>query len=235
MSNPTSVKPTPSVSGDALSLHIGACLQELLDKGYAEFTVDRYRCSLRHFSHWLARNKIGWCGREEASVHRFLTKHLPTCDCSKRYTRNRRILSPALHHLLRFLRAHGYISACEPVAGTIEEEVQRFDTYLARVCGFSPKTRQTRTHFVRRFLFWRNARGQIDIASRSPRHIRQFLMEVTQGWKRGSVASTLRGITQLSSLSRVVWRPYRGAHSRSTKYCAVTDGLAAHRANRGGD
>jgi integrase/recombinase XerD len=188
MPDPTISKQRPSVDANALSAHVGACLHELIDQGYAKLTVDRYRCGLGHFSHWLTRDKIAWIGQEEASVRRFLTTHLPSCDCSGRYPCDRRILSAALHQLLRSLRTRGHITAGNPGAGTIEEEVQRFDAYLEGICGLAAKTCRTRTDFVRRFLSARFARGLIDLADCSPQQIRQFVTGATQGWRQSSVA-----------------------------------------------
>jgi integrase/recombinase XerD len=188
MSDPKISKRRPSADANALSAHIGACVHELIDQGYAKLTVDRYRCALRHFSHWLTRDKIAWIGQEEASVRRFLTTHLPSCDCTGPYGRKRPNLSAALHQLLRSLRTHGHTTAGNPGAGAIEEEVQRFNAYLERVCGLAPKTCRLRTDFVRRFLLARFAQGHIDLADCRPQQVRQFVTGATQGWKQSSVA-----------------------------------------------
>src|ERR1700756_5256096 len=108
--------------------------------------------SLGHFSYWVNRDKIKWRGHEEASIRRFLTTHLPSCDCIGRHQHDRSNLSAALLHLLRFLRTHGHASAHTPEADTIEAEVQRFDAYLDKICGLAPKTRRLRRDYVRRFL-----------------------------------------------------------------------------------
>src|SRR5215471_4358565 len=72
-----------------LSAHIAACLHELVDQGYAKLTIDMYRGSLGHFSYWVTRDKIKWRGHEEASIRRFLTTHLPSCDCIGRHQHDR--------------------------------------------------------------------------------------------------------------------------------------------------
>jgi len=171
-----------------LSVHIAACLHELVDQGYAKPTVDQYRGSLHHFSHWVTRDKIDWRGHEEASVRRFLTTHLLSCDCSGRHQHDRLILSAALRHLLRFLRTHGYTTARSAEVDTIEEEVQRFDAYLDKICGLAPKTRRSRRDFVRRFLSAHFAHGPIDLSNCKPYQIRQFITGATQGWTPGSIA-----------------------------------------------
>jgi integrase/recombinase XerD len=187
-----------------LSTHIAECLDELVDRGYAELTVDQYRGSLRHFYHWVTRDKIDWRGRGEASVQRFLTVHLPSCDCAGRHRHDRLSLSAALHHLLRFLRTHGHTTARAPEANTIEEEVQRFDVYLDKICGLAPMTRRSRRDSVRRFLFAHFARGPIDLANCRPRQIRQFITSATQGWAPSSIA-TLCGALRSYLRFRALW------------------------------
>jgi site-specific recombinase XerD len=185
MPDPTISTQRTSVEANALSAHVAVCLHELINQGYAESTVNRYRCGLSHFSHWLTRDKITWNGQEEVLAGRFLTAHLPSCDCTGQFLHDRQTLSAALHHLLRSLRTHGHITAGNLGPGMIDEEVRRFDAYLERICGLATKTRQVRTHFVRRFL---SARGSIDLTDCGPRQVRQFVTEATQGWKLSSVA-----------------------------------------------
>ena len=179
MSNSTAARRISGIDYTALSTHVDECLHELIDRGYAKWTVDRYRCGLNHFSRWMTRGKISWIGEEEL-VRRFLSAHLHVCD--------RQILSAALRHLLRFLRARGYVIAGNNGAARIEEEVQRFDAYLERICGLASKTRQARTHFIRRFLCAHFPRGPIDLSACNPQQIRRFVADTVQGWRPGSVA-----------------------------------------------
>jgi hypothetical protein len=156
MSKPTASRRMFGIDFTALAAHVDACVRELTDRGYSRRTIDRYRCALDRFSHWLTRNRSPWNGEEEL-IRRFLSSHRHVCD--------RLTLSAALRQLLRFLRARGHIIAGANGPTSIEEEVQRFDTYLERVCGLAFKTRQVRTHFVRRFLCARFPRGPIDSAT----------------------------------------------------------------------
>jgi integrase/recombinase XerD len=176
MSNSTASRGMSGIDCTSLSTHVDACLHELIDRGYAKRTIDRYRRGLDHFARWATRDRTPW-NREEELVRRFLSSYLHACD-------HRLHLSAALRHLLRFLRARGYIHG----AGRIEEEVQRFDTYLERICGLASKTRQVRTHFIHRFLCARFPCGPIDLSDCNPQQIRQFVMDTVQGWRPGSVA-----------------------------------------------
>jgi integrase/recombinase XerD len=179
MSYSTTSRGRSGIDYTGLSTHVDACLHELIERGYAKRTIDRYRCALDHFSRWVTRDRTPW-NREEELVRRFLSSHLNVCD--------RLHLSAALRHLLRFLRARGYIIAGNDGAGRIEEEVRRFDTYLERICGLASKTRQVRTHFIHRFLSARFPRGPIDLSDCNPQQIRRFVMDTVQGWRPGSVA-----------------------------------------------
>jgi integrase/recombinase XerD len=179
MSKPTASRQMFSIDFTALSAHVDACLHELIGRGYAQRTIDRYRCGLDYFSHWVNRDRTPWNGEEEL-VRRFLSSHRHVCD--------RLALSAALRHLLRFLRARGYVIAGNHGAARIEGEVLRFDTYLERVCGLASETRQVRTHFIRRFLCACFPRGPIDLGDCSPLQVRRFVVDTVEGWRPGSVA-----------------------------------------------
>lgn len=181
-------KGSAEVADSILAGDIDACLRELLEQGYTSRTVDRYRSGLEHFSYWLTRIKITWRNQEEAAVRRFLTTHLPACDCTGRLARDPETNLTASRHLLRFLRAHGRIACLSPVADPIEEEVHRFDRYLEGICGLAAETRRGRRRLARQFLSYRFARGSIGLTGCSPREIRQFVTDAAQGWRHGSVA-----------------------------------------------
>jgi TolB-like protein/site-specific recombinase XerD len=84
------------------------------------------------------------------------------------------------------------------------------DTYLERVCGLAPKTRQVRAHFIRRFLCARFPRSPIDLSECRPLHIRRFVTDAVAGWRPGSVAvlcGTLRAYLR--------FRAVHGDHTES--------------------
>ena len=178
----------PDVADTALSAHLEACLHELIEHGYSPLTVGSYRRSLAHFVHWLSQEKITGSEIGEALVQRFLTSHLPACDCIGRCQRDERTLRAALNHLLRSLRAHGQITVNRTGTEAVEEEIQRYDCYLDKTCGLAFKTRQVRTCLIRAFLSERTARGVAGLALGAPQEMREYVMRATQGWTRGSTA-----------------------------------------------
>jgi integrase/recombinase XerD len=179
MSNSSASRRMPCIGYVDLSMHVDSCIRELIDRGYAKPTIDGYRRGLGLFSRWVTRDRTSW-NTDEELVRRFLS--------SRRHVHARPTLSAAVHHLLRFVRSRGCIIADNHDAAGIEEELQRFDTYLERTCGMAAKTRQVRTHFIRRFLCARFPCGGIDLTDCNPQQIRRFVTDAVQGWKPGSVA-----------------------------------------------
>ena len=98
MSKRTASRQMFDIDFAALSVHVDACLCELIDRGYSQRTIDWYGDALNHFSRWATRVRRPLNGEAEL-VRRFLSSHPHVCS--------RSTLSAALHHLLRYLRARG--------------------------------------------------------------------------------------------------------------------------------
>jgi integrase/recombinase XerD len=215
MSNSSASRRMPRIDHTDLSMDVDSCLRELIDRGYARLTIDRYRRGLAHFSRWVTRHRTSWDGREEL-VRRFLASH--------RRIYERPTLSAALHHLIRFLRARGRVVAGNYGAASVEAEVQRFDAYLERTCGLAPKTRRVRLYFIRRFLCARFSRGPIDLIDCNPKQIRRFVTEAVQGWRPGSVAVLCGAIRS--------YLRFRAVHGERTgALIAAVPSVAAWRTN----
>jgi integrase/recombinase XerD len=168
--------------------HINTYTNYLSEHRYSPNTVGFYLHSLAHFSHWLTKKKIGLNGINEALVHRFITVHLPACDCHGRCEHQIENVRAALGHLLRDLRSKGCIPPrVGPVPHAVREELDRFDSYLDRVCGLASTTRFVRLHYVSKFLpsVFRN--GPIDLTRLKPRDIQQFVIRHGEGCTTGSI------------------------------------------------
>lgn len=172
-----------------LSSYVSAYVRDLSEHEYSANTVGFYLHSVAHFSHWLAKRKIELSRINERLVRRFITVHLPDCDCEGRCRKKQdATLSAALRHLLRVLRLKGCIppgggSACR----VVQEELDRFDIYLERVCGLAPKTRLLRIHYLGKFLTSRFKHGPINLAVLKPKDIEQFVIRHGEGCTRGSI------------------------------------------------
>jgi integrase/recombinase XerD len=172
-----------------LSSHVSTYVSYLSEHGYSANTVGFYLHSVAHFSHWLAKRKIGLCRINEALVQRFIAAHRPSCGCAGRCRKRQdATVSAALRHLLRVLRLKGSIPPCVgSVPTAVQEELDRFDNYLERVCGLASKTRLLRLHYLGKFLLTVFKRGPIDVALLEPRDIEQFVTHHGEGCTRGSV------------------------------------------------
>jgi integrase/recombinase XerD len=101
----------------------------------------------------MTKRRVSLRSVDELLVHRFVTQHLPTCNCAGPCQRSVNGVRPALAHLLHVLRGEGRIS--EPQAlipQAIRDEVERFDSHLSAVCGLAQATRISRRMWVGKFL-----------------------------------------------------------------------------------
>ena len=149
-----------------LSSYVSAFVSYLSEHGYAANTVGFYLHSAAHFVHWLAKRKTGLHEINEGLVQRFITVHLPTCDCDGRCRRKADgTVLAALRHLLRVLRLKGGIPAgVGALPGAVQKELDRFDIYMERVCGLALRTRRLRLHYLGKFLSKVFKHGPIDLA-----------------------------------------------------------------------
>jgi len=193
VSIPVRSKPEPTyqtwLKRSVLSSHIKAYATYLSKHGYSANTVGFYMHSVAHFSHWVAKRKIGLHRINEELVQRFITVHLPACHCHGRCRKKPDSTMPAaLQHLLRVLCSEGCITAgAGSLPSLVQKELGRFDSYLEQVCGLAPKTRLLRLHYLSKFLPSVFKDDPIDLAVLKPRDIEQFVIHRGEGCTRGSI------------------------------------------------
>jgi len=194
-----------------LSSYVSAYVNYLSKHGYASNTVGFYMHSIAHFSHWLAERKIGLRQINEGLMQRFITVHLPACDCDGRCRKKPDSVTAALQHLLRVLRLQGCIpSKVGSAARAVQDELDRFDVYLENVCGLALKTRLLRAHYLGKFLPSVFKHGPIDPAILKSKDIEQFVIHHGEGCTRGSlqvICSCLRAYLR--------FRAFEGDHTEA--------------------
>lgn len=172
--------------------------------GYCAGTVQAHVSSVYHFTYWLTKCGIQLAGIDEALVHQFVTEHLPTCDCPGRWQRGSVEMRAALAHLLSVLRAENRIpAACTQVSSTVHGELQRYDSFLAEICGLAPATRISRLSWVGKMLLNRFGHAPVDLAQIDPRDIMDFMVPPDASYQPGSmkvIASALRSYLRFRSL-----------------------------------
>ena len=77
----------------------------LRDKRYALGTRHTYLGCVAHFARWIAAERLGLEEADEQAGRRFVSNHLPHCDCPPPVSRKRDDVKAALSHLHRVLEA----------------------------------------------------------------------------------------------------------------------------------
>jgi len=187
-----------------LSAHVDSYCAYLSEHGYASNTVGFYLHSVAHFSHWLKKNHFGLADIDEVRIRQFVVRHLPACRCADRCQHSVETVQASLGHLLRVLRTKGCIPrAMASLSPEIQEEIDRFDQYLDRVCGLREATRSNRRLYVSRFLTRVCKTDRVALSYLEPRDIRQFFTHTGEGRTRGTIqviASCIRSYLRFRAL-----------------------------------
>lgn len=164
------------LSASVLSRSAPSYVAFLQRHGYSAPIAGGYLHAVGHFAYWLTNEPLTLRCLDEATVRRFLTTHLPTCRCPGRCQRTVVLVQAALGHLLEVLRADGQIPARRiGRSPAIHDELARFVSHLAQVCGLAAKTRAGHQWWASQFLADRFGRGPIAIDRLTPRDIADYL------------------------------------------------------------
>jgi hypothetical protein len=110
----------------------------------------------------------------------------------------------ALAHLLSVLRAESRIPAARTQGSpAVHTELQRYDSFLAEICGLAPATRISRLSWVGKMLFNCFGNAPVDLGQIGPRDIVDFMVRPDDSYRPGSmqvIASALRSYLRFRSL-----------------------------------
>lgn len=160
--------------------------EHLIGRGYARSTVRVYVCCVAHFAHWVGSRRLRLAQVDEVLVRVFLNEHLPDCKCPPPVRRCTYELRAALNQLLIVLRATAVVPPRVITVGSIEDELQGFQSYLDKDCGFTSATRYQRALIVRRFLESSFGNSPIEVAHLRPQAIYGFVIACLKRWKPSS-------------------------------------------------
>jgi integrase/recombinase XerD len=190
-----------SVLGRSADAYVGY----LHRHGFCAGTVQAHTGSVSHFAYWLTECRVQLSDVDEALVHQFVTEHLPDCACPGRWQRTGSEMRAALAHLLLVLRAEGRIPAARiPAPPAIHGELERYDSYLAEICGLAPATRISRRLWVGKFLADRFGASPVELRQISPRDIVDFMVRPDSSYQPGTarvLGCALRSYLRFRSLS----------------------------------
>lgn len=177
--------------------YVPAFKQFLADRRYAANTCTSYLACITHFARWARGRRLRLPRIDEGSIAEFLDDHLPGCCCVGPTRHDRGDHSAALRHLLAVLRAQGAIAAPPRSTTPVDEELLRYDEYMAHARGLASKTRSMALRIVGRLLLARFGDGVIDIAAIRPDHVRRFFAQQAELYSKpasaGAVVASLRG------------------------------------------
>ncbi len=164
------------LSASVLSPSAASYIASLQRHGYSAPIAGAYLHAVGHFAYWLTHEHLPLRRLDESVVRRFLTTHLPTCPCPGRCQRTVVVVQAALGHLLDVLRADGRLPARRVGRSlAMHDELERFTSYLAQVCGLAAKTRAGRRWWVGQFLADRFGRGPMAVDRLTVRDIADYL------------------------------------------------------------
>lgn len=150
-------------------------------------TVKTYLHCIGHFARWLTAQRIPLLSIDEALIERFVTEHLPGCQCPTPCQRAEVGMRAALARLLRVLRANHCIAGPRLGPPAIHDELERFDAHLDSIGGLAPATRVSRRMWVRKFLLDRFGDGPVSVGQLKPGDIADFLRTHCDGYTPGTV------------------------------------------------
>jgi len=154
---------------------------------YATDTQRVYLCCVAHFAHWVTEERYMLSAIGESVVARFLSEHIPACDCPYPVHRLRHEMRAALAILLEVLNAEGVEAPDPALATAIAQELARFDAHMRDVWGLADSTRLRRTRVIREFLLAHFADQPVTMSTVSAAAVRRFVLG-GPGRSAGSIA-----------------------------------------------
>lgn len=184
---------TATLMGSVFDPYASDYSSKLIEGRYAAATIRVYARCVGHFARWLAAERLGLEGINEEIGRRFVTEHLPRCDCPRPVRRSPRDIKAALSHLYDVLRARGALVAPSDPADHLRSEIAAFDRYMDAVCGLAAKTRRQRVLFLTRFLTSRFGSGPIVAPEITAADLRQFVLGPKSAAPRGMGLARVMG------------------------------------------
>jgi integrase/recombinase XerD len=136
---------------------------------------------------WLAAAGLRLEDADEQAGRRFVSTHLPRCDCPPPVRRRPYEVRAALSHLHRVLRNCGALAAPSPGdIGSIASELAAFDRYMDAVRGLAANTRRQRVRIVGAFLAERFGDGPLTLADLTTAELGRFVLGSGDGGRRST-------------------------------------------------
>ena len=126
-----------------------ALVSYLVRRHLAWHVAEGYLRAAAHFARWLGERGVR---ASRTSVHEFWSRHISRCRCAGRANHSRIVVRAALGHFVRVLRAAGHFDDERPSRTPVDDEMDRFESYLRETCGAAASTRARRRLDAGQFL-----------------------------------------------------------------------------------
>lgn len=167
-----------SDSMSPLSAAVEPLREVLVGRGYGPATIEQYARLLGQLDEWLRVKRIDPARLTEEQVRRFVRSRTDGKSTVLR-----------LATLLALLRELGAVPLAEP--STSEVVLDGFGEYLVKERRLASLTVTTRRDVIRRFLVWRSATGDMNLAGLTVVDVHAFVLHEAARLHRGSVAPML--------------------------------------------
>lgn len=147
-------------------------------------STEQYLRVAAHFARWLGQRRA-YASR--SSVHEFRSQHLSACRCPGPVNHSPIVVRAALGHLVRVLRAAGRFDEELPPRTPVDDELDRFESYLTGTCGAAVTTRARRRLDLRQFLSGVFGTGAVVPSKIRPTDINRFVTARPSPCRPGTV------------------------------------------------
>ena len=178
--------PRQWIESSVLQPYVGSYLEHLYQRRYSATSQRQYLCCVAHFAHWVTLEGLRLAGIDERTRTRFISEHLPICDCPYPVRRSPWEIRAAVSQLLEVLRKQGAIRLAQATDAR-GVELAAFDAHMLDVGGLAVSTRRQRSRFIARFLEEQFGSRAIDIAEINPAAARRFVLGEQNKWSAGTI------------------------------------------------
>jgi integrase/recombinase XerD len=148
----------------------------LRERRYAAQTRHIYLGCIAHFARWLAAEGLGLEKADEQAGRRFVSAHLPHCNCPPPVRRKPHEARAAISHLHRVLRSCGALAPPPGNTAPIAAELAAFNHHMGTVRGLAANTRRQRVRIVGAFLTGRFGDGPLTLADLTTADLSRFVL-----------------------------------------------------------
>jgi site-specific recombinase XerD len=160
----------------------------LKKRGHTHFTRQSYLSSAKHFYAWLKERPLGENKISTKIVQQFLHEHLPGCCCPKPVYKDVKTVRAALNQVLS-------MEGCDRVRTTIigrtfpdiEAEIDLFDKYMQKICGYAEASRWYHRRHIREFLSWLFGDQPVRGKRITAEHLCRFVSEKATAFRSNSI------------------------------------------------